>query len=208
MKTSRFLPSHRLVALALLAIAHVVQPIRAADSAPVVAKSSVNAPVTVTDNGASWTMDNGIVKATILKNNGNMQSVIYHGIGIPNARSEYWERVPGGQITPSVTIDPASNGGERAEVAVKGVDGRMDIEVRYTLERGVSGFYTYAEYTHKASYPAAGFGENRFILQMNPTFNWLSVDQDRNQLMIANQDQRSGTVILANEQSIVAAGYY
>jgi rhamnogalacturonan endolyase len=208
MKTPRFLPSHRLVALALLAIALVVQPIRAADSAPVVAKSSVNAPVTVTDNGASWTMDNGIVKATILKNNGNMQSVIFHGLGIPNARSEYWEQVPSGQVTPSLTIDPAKNGGERGEVAVKGVNGRIDIEVRYTLERGVSGFYTYAEYTHKASYPTAGFGENRFILQMNPTFDWLSVDQDRNQLMIANQDQRSGTVIHAKEQSILAAGNY
>ncbi len=196
------------MALALFAAAFATLPLHAAGPAPLVAKPAVNAPVTVTDNGATWTMDNGIVKATVLKNNGNMQSVIYHGIGIPNARSEYWETVPTGQMTASLTIDPAKNGGERGEVAVKGVNGRMDIEVRYTLERGVSGFYTYAEYTHQASYPTAGFGENRFILQMNPTFNWLSVDQDRNQLMIAGQDQRSGTVIHAKEQSILAAGNY
>jgi len=43
---------------------------------------------------------------------------------------------------------------------------------------------------------------------MNPTFDWLSVDQDRNQLMITNTDQRSGTVIHAKEQSIIAAGNY
>ena len=67
-----------------------------------------------------------------------------------------------------MTIDPAKNGGQRGEVAVKGVNGRMDIEVRYVLERGVSGFYTYAEYTHKANYPAASFGENRFILADEP----------------------------------------
>jgi len=207
MNTSTFTRPFGLLATALIALTLSAPMLRAAD-APAVAKVAVNVPVTLTDNGTNWVLDNGIVKATILKANGNMQSVIYHGIGIPNARSEYWERVPGGQVTPSVTIDPAKNGGERAEVAVKGVDGRMDIEVRYTLERGVSGFYTYAEYTHKASYPAAGFGENRFILQMNPTFNWLSVDQDRNQLMIANQDQRSGTVIHAKEQSILAAGNY
>jgi rhamnogalacturonan endolyase len=107
-----------------------------------------------------------------------------------------------------VTIDPAKSGGERGEVAVKGVNAPMDIEVRYVLEKGASGFYTYAQYTHPASYPAGGFGENRFILQMNPTFNWLSVDKDRNQLMISNQDQRSGTVIHAKEQSIIAAGNY
>jgi rhamnogalacturonan endolyase len=207
MKISFFASLRVLLASAFIVLILATPRLRAAD-APVVAKSTVNTPVTVTDNGASWTLDNGIVKATILKANGNMQSVIYHGIGIPNARSEYWEQVPSGQVTPSLTIDPATNGGERAEVAVKGVNSRIDIEVRYTLERGVSGFYTYAEYTHKASYPAAGFGENRFILQMNPTFNWLSVDQDRNQLMIAGADQRSGTVIHAKEQSILAAGNY
>ena len=181
--------------------------VRAADAAPVVAKPTVNAPVTITDNGTTWTMDNGIIKIAVLKNNGNMQTILYHGVSIVG-RSEYWERTPSGQVTPSVTIDPATNGGERGEVAVKGVNAPMDIEVRYVLERGVSGFYTYAQYTHPASYPAGGFGENRFILQMNPTFNWLSVDKDRNQLMISNEDQRSGTVIHAKEQSIIAAGNY
>jgi len=274
----------------------------AAHVMPKVAKVTVNDPVTLTDNGDSWTLDNGIVKATILKSNGNMTTVYYKGIDIPNARSEYWEQTPAGTVTAKVTIDPSTNGGQRAEVSVKGVNpgtpgvrgggggpalgagapggapgaggrgargggaggpgaggagagapgagalaaggrgpgaagaggpagapgapgafgpgaaragvpsgagrGGMDIEVRYTLERGVSGFYTYAEYTHPASYPPAGEGESRFILQMNPTFNWISVDKDRNQLMIANQDQRSGVVIHAKEQSIILAGVY
>ena len=117
--------------------------------------------------------------------------------------------MPSGQVTPSLTIDPAKNGGQRAEVAIKGVDGRMDIEVRYVMERGVSGFYTYAEYSHKASYPAASFGENRFILMsMNPTFDWLSVDADRNMLMCSNEDTRSAVVIHAKEQSILSTGIY
>ena len=34
----------------------------------------VNAPVTLTDNGDTWTMDNGIVKATIVKKNGSLLS--------------------------------------------------------------------------------------------------------------------------------------
>ena len=205
---------------------------------PSVAKVTVNDPVALTDNGDTWTLDNGIVKATSLKSNGNMTTVIYHGIDIPSARSEYWEQTPAGTVTAKVTIDPASNGGERAEVSVKGVNpgtpgvrgggasvaagsnaarygvpsgagkGGMDIEDRYTLERGVSGFYTYAEYTHPASYPPAGEGESRFILQMNPTFNWISVDNDRNQLMIANGDSRTGVVIHAKEQSILLDGVY
>ena len=66
----------------------------AAKALPKVAKVTVNDPVTLTDNGDSWTLDNGIVKATILKSNGNMTTVYYKGIDIPNARSEYWEQTP------------------------------------------------------------------------------------------------------------------
>ena len=129
-------------------------------------------------------MDNGIVKMTLLKRNGNLTSLVYHGIEVLT-RGQYWEQVPSGIITAKVTIDPASNGGERAEVSVKGVYSGdstptragspgggaappggptdpgdeadlgvpggvprgsvgLDIETRFTLERGSSGFYTYA----------------------------------------------------------------
>jgi len=244
----------------------------AAHVPPKVEKVTVNAPVTLTDNGDSWTLDNGIVKMTILKRNGNISSLIYHGIET-QTHGEYWEQVPSGTVSARVTIDPATNGGERAEVSVLGVNpgdhnnpsplggppgggvpaaqdprfpatapaaagaggpgggrrpgaprdqgapggprpggprgGGMDIETRYAMERGSSGFYTYAEYTHKASYPPAGEGESRFILEsMNPTFNWLSVDQDRNQLMTSDADLRKGVVIHAKEQRILLSGVY
>jgi rhamnogalacturonan endolyase len=220
----------RLVLGATLAL--VLPPAaRAADVAPHVAPVTVNAPVTLVDNGDSWTMDNGIVKMTILKANGTIaaSSLTYHGVDILPNRHENWESTPAGQVTARVTIDPASNGGARAEVAVKGVNpggpqsmaddgtqgpgrprnGGMDIEVRYTLERGTSGFYTYAEYTHHAAYPASGFGENRFILEsMNKTFDWLSVDDDRNMLMTSDDDLRKGVVIHAKEQRILTSGVY
>jgi rhamnogalacturonan endolyase len=206
--------------------------------APKLEKVTVNAPVTLTDNGDSWTMDNGIVKMSILKRNGNLSLLVYHGVSVLT-HGEYWEQTPAGTVTATVTIDPATNGGERAEVSVKGVNpgtpgvtgggaetapgsnaarygvpsgagrGGMDIETRYAMERGTSGFYTYAEYTHKASYPPAGEGESRFILEsMNPTFNWLSVDSDRNQLMTSDDDLHKGVVIHAKEQRILTSGVY
>ena len=127
---------------------------------PKVEKVNVNTPVTLTDNGESWTIDNGIVKATVTKRDGNISALVYHGVNILT-RGREWEQVPSGTITSRITIDPATNGGERAEVAVKGINpggaggrgGGMDIETRITMERGTSGFYTYDEYTHKASYP-------------------------------------------------------
>lgn len=240
-----------LCASTFLSLSVVLTSAAPAQSAgPRVAKVAVNQPVTLVDDGDSWTMDNGIVKMTVLKRNGNLSSLVYHGVEVLT-RGEYWEQVPTGTITAKVTIDPASNGGERAEVSVLGVNpgdpnrpsplggppgssvpaaqeqrvpgaagpraprpagprgGGMDIETRYALERGTSGFYTYAEYTHKASYPPAGEGESRFILEsMNRTFDWLSVDHDRNMLMTSDDDLRKGVVIHAKEQRILTSGIY
>ena len=196
--------------LAILSVSIVLAgpSLRSAGAAPAIDKSTVDAAVTVTDKADSWTLDNGIVKATVLKRSGKLTSLVYKGLETLNGRSESWEQLPSGKVAPSLTIDPAKNSGERAEVAVAGVTGRMDIEVRYTLERGVSGLYTYAIYSHGANYPAAGEGESRFINQMTPDFNWLSVDADRNMPMCSNADTRSGVVIHAKEQRIMSTGIY
>lgn len=181
--------------------------LKAADTLPKVAKTNVHVPVTVTDDGGAWVLDNGIVKATINKNSSIITSLIYRGINTMGPGG-IWEQKPTGTVTQSLTIDPAKNGGQRAEVAIKGVNGRMDIEIRYAMERGLSGIYTYAEFSHAATYPAAGEGESRFILQLDPTFDWISVDADRNMLMPAAQDVRGGVVIHAKEQRILLSGIY
>lgn len=181
--------------------------LRASNAAPVVAKPNRDAPVKITDNGPTWMMDNGIVKATIDKG-GGMPSLVYHGheiINDPQKRPGRWSQGPSGKITTSITIDPAQNGGERGEVEVKGVGSPLDVVVRYTMERDVSGIYATAQYSHPANYPEFGFGEGRFLLQMNPLFNWLSVDDDRNMKMA---EDASGVVIHAKEQSIMNTGLY
>ncbi|MDR1673142.1 MAG: hypothetical protein LBS09_06760 [Bacteroidales bacterium] len=97
----------------------------------------------------------------------------------------------------SVTIDPAKNGGKRAEVSVKGIskgrlmgtgpgarqDGQFasDIEIRYTLEQGLAGVYTYCYFEHPADYPLTQLGEARFCAKLADFFDWLSVDATRNQ---------------------------
>ena len=117
------------------------------------------ASVTVTDNGNSWTLDNGIVKATVNKDSGSMPSLIYRGLQMLAASGGTWEHNPQGapSVVNSITIDPASNGGARAEVSIKGVSGGTfmmtssapgggtlcDIEIRYYLGTGDSGIYVY-----------------------------------------------------------------
>jgi len=195
-----------------------------AAAAPKVAKTDVNAPVTVVDNGNTWTLDNGIVKATINKRSGNMPSLVYHGFETLGGRGGDWEETPqlAPQLTQTITIDPASNGGARAEVAVKGVTGGTvmltptapgggtycDIEIRTALGRGESGVYTYAIFSHPAAYGPMGMGESRFITFLNRSFDWLSVDADRNMLACAPTDWGTGVVVHAKEQRIMSQGYY
>ncbi|MGD1083371.1 MAG: hypothetical protein ABSA47_01320, partial [Verrucomicrobiota bacterium] len=160
MKTLLSAAPRGLLATAFLSLALAAPGPRAA-AAPLVAKPQSSAAVTVTDsnNGRSWTLDNGIVKATINKGNGNMTSLLFHGVETMGAGG-YWEETPQGapKLTDTLTIDPANNGGARAEVAVKGETGGTvmltpgapgggtycDIEVRYALGRGDSGIYAYA----------------------------------------------------------------
>jgi rhamnogalacturonan endolyase len=144
--------------------------------------------VTVTDNGRSWTLNNGIVKATINKDSGSMTSLIYRGIKTMRSGGGYWEQTPqdAPQLMNTLTIDPATNDGARAEVAIKGVTGGTqmltrdgpgggtycDMEIRYALGRGDSGIYVYAVFTHPASYRAGGVGaESRYITRLNQTFD-------------------------------------
>jgi rhamnogalacturonan endolyase len=218
----------RLFVSASLAIAALtLSPIARLHAAPVVAQPAVNAPVTLTESADSWVMDNGILKATVLKNSGRLSSLIYQGKEMLSPRSEGWEQYPTqaadvGRLTDSVTIDPAKNNGERAEVSVKGVTNgeislgtgvggntRCDLEIRYTLGRGDSGFYTYQIFTHPAAYPATSCGgESRFINQLSRGFDWLSVDSDRNMAMCSNADTNAGVVIHAKEQRILSTGIY
>jgi len=206
MKTALSVRMRGLLASTFLSIALAVPVLHADDAAPVVAKPTANADVKVTDNGDTWTLDNGIVKATIRKS-GNMSSLVYQGTELIG-RGGNWEQTPSGEVTQSVTIDPAKNSGDRAEVSVKGVNGKMDIELRYCMERGVSGFYTYAIFSHGASYPAAGIGEGRFCIEGRPVMDWLSVDADRNMLMCNDADEAAGVVIHAKEQRILSTGIY
>src|ERR1017187_9175213 len=72
---------------------------------PKVEKVNVNTPVTLTDNGESWTLDNGIVSLAVAKRDSNISSLVYHGVSIIT-RGREWEQTPSGAVTSTVTIDP------------------------------------------------------------------------------------------------------
>ena len=66
------MPAHRRFCSSLLPLAIAGTMLGAEEPAPHVAAPESNAPVTVADSGRTWVLDNGIVQATINKNNGNL----------------------------------------------------------------------------------------------------------------------------------------
>jgi rhamnogalacturonan endolyase len=154
-----------------------------------------------------------------------MPSLLYKGVQIMAASGGTWEHTPQGapQVTNSISIAPATNGGARAEVSIKGISGGTfmmtrsapgggtlcDVELRYSLGRGDSGIYVYSILSHPASYPAAGVGaEDRYITRLNQAFDWITVDKDRNLLEAAPTDWGTGVVVHAKEQRIMSKGVY
>jgi rhamnogalacturonan endolyase len=160
------------------------------------------AAVSVTENESSFTLTNGIVTARILKSSGDIRSMQFKGTEVLTDQSGhaggYWshDTTGGKSVVTKVTIDPAGNGGERAEVSVKGISGGIkmghgpgaaadgdfpaDIDIRYTLGRGDSGIYTYCIFDHRPDYPAASMTEARFAVKLANFFDWMSIDAHRN----------------------------
>jgi rhamnogalacturonan endolyase len=184
--------------VALLAL----MTLTAAAPAAITAQTAQATAVSVTEDETSFTVSNGIVRARILKSNGDIRSLLYKGTELLTDQSGhaggYWSHdTTGGKgIVTKVTIDPAGNGGERAEVSIKGISGGIkmghgpgaaadgdfpaDIDIRYTLGRGDSGIYTYCIFEHKPEYPGATMTEARFATKLASFFDWMSIDALRN----------------------------
>lgn len=157
--------------------------------------------VTVSENADSFTLSNGVMTARVLKRSGDLQSLTFRGRDMLTDKSghagAYWshDTTGGTDLITRITIDPKTNGGERAEVSVKAISGGIkmghgpgaakdgdfpaDIEIRYTLDRGSTGIYTYCVFEHRPEYPAATMTEARFAAKLAATFDWMTVDAKR-----------------------------
>ena len=180
--------------------------------------AAADAQVTITDTGGVYTLANGIVTAQIDKASGRLRSLTYRGIETIN--TGYWSHTPSGpDVMDTVTISPQTNGGRRGEVSIKEVSGGhpmgsgpggstvADIEVRYALDRGSSGLYTYSILQHKPSYPTTSIGEARFAVKLNDdVFDWMTVDADRNLKMITAYDWDHGTRLNMKEARRMTTG--
>ena len=182
--------------------------------------------VTLSETPDTYTLQNGIVIARINKDSGGLVSLEYHGTQLLHGDARhpggYWSHAPAGKrVTDTLTIDPKTNSGMRAEVSIKGLSneeamGRgpggstiADLEIRYALGKGDSGVYTYSIFNHPSSYPATSVGEARFALKLNPkVFDWMTIDANRNKQMATPEDWDAGTQLNMKEARRLTTGIY
>ena len=188
---------------------------------------AANNAVIITENDSVFTLDNGIVTAQVSKRSGDLTSLKYKNLELLENNSGraygYWshDASRGEQHFTSVTIDPKSNQGEHGEVSVKGISGGRpmgngpggsviaDIEIRFALNRGDSGVYTYSIFSHPTNYPGTSLGEARFCAKLNDeVFDWMTVDANRNMQVITTYDWNHGVVMNMKEARRMTSGLY
>jgi rhamnogalacturonan endolyase len=195
-------------------------------------------PVTIKDDGLTYTMSNGYINLKIDKRTADLISVKTTNSVTPNAElmgyvsghhAGYWEQSPAlaARRTAGISIDPVLTNGKRGEVFIKGYsDGKSilgknpsaagqaggliaDLEIRYTLERGSKGLYTYAIFTHQDTYPAGSVGESRFGFKLSgKIFDWMSIDDQRNGLMPTGKDWDGGQDLNMKEARRLTTGTF
>ena len=135
---------------------------------------NTGANVTLTDNGSTVVLANGIITATVTKSSAIVTSMLYKGFQFVSSKSgqaNIYFSMDGGttyQNPSNCVYTIVTQTTDMVDVSCKhfyvSTDPHaLDIDIHYVLRRGASGLYVYAVLTHPASYPATTMGEWRMV---------------------------------------------
>jgi autotransporter-associated beta strand protein len=191
--------------------------------------TGTGASVTLTDNGTTVTLANGLVSILCTKAGATINQINYtynNGKGTTTTQllndgtdggELYWET--GGfdatdsgyfsDTTYTVVANPANNGGNYAEISMisaSATNGAM--EVHFSMLRGSPGFYVTPIWFHRSTDEAEGLGETRDNIYGGSIFNWMSVDAARSRLMEVSGGSAIGVQGAPVEVSLWTNGIY
>ncbi|HSY17655.1 MAG TPA: polysaccharide lyase family protein, partial [Candidatus Acidoferrales bacterium] len=182
--------------------------------------TGTGSPVTLTDNGTTVTMANGIMSLVITKSSAQIGTINYTFnntgstqtlnlvSGNPNGGKLYWENSNNEGLSFSYSV--VANNGDYAEVSLPCTTaGLIGMEIHFAMRRGSTGFYVAVIWSHLGTDPAIGMGECRDNIYAGSIFNWMSVDATRNRLMSVSTSATASPVAGApKEVTIWTSGIY
>ena len=142
------------------------------------AASAVAQSVTLTDNGTTFTLSNGIVSATVAKTNGNCMDFRLAGGAnlLANGGKLYFDANGstdgGSSVYVNFTPDSyrvVTNTSQRVETALTDTSlTGFNAELHYVMRAGDSGFYVYTVWRHGPGNPTAMLEQSRMVLRCDP----------------------------------------
>lgn len=179
--------------------------------------------VSLSQDERTFRMENGRLEVVVEKASGKLLSAALDGRNVLRGGSGYWSmsagsarsRVEGFGDSKSqkVMIDPAGNGGARAEVACvfqgDGKDGAYPgvAELRYELAKDSPILHACAVLRHGKGDAPFQLGEGRFLLKLDSdVFHHLSIDTKRNREMPSGEDWDRGEQLNMKEVRRLKSG--
>lgn len=179
--------------------------------------------VSLVQEGNRFRMSNGELTVTIEKSSGRVIGVKLGGTDLLGKGTGYWSmaassgrsRVGGFGVSKEqfVSIDPATNGGERAEVVCRFHGTGEDLaypgksEIRYSIGRQSTTLHATAVLGHGEGDAPFRIGEGRFVMKLDGgIFDQLTIDKDRNWIMPTGADWDAGSPLNLKEARRMTTG--
>ncbi|KAL0812927.1 hypothetical protein Bca101_069370 [Brassica carinata] len=163
------------------------------------------------DKGNHVVMDNGIARVTLSKPDGIVTGIEYNGIDnlleVLNEESNrgYWDLVWSGpgtagtfDVIKGTKFEVIIENEEQIEISFtrkwdpsqEGKAVPLNIDKRFVMLRGSSGFYTYAIYEHLKEWPAFSIAETRIAFKLRKEkFHYMAITDDRQRFMPLPDDR-------------------
>jgi autotransporter-associated beta strand protein len=176
--------------------------------------SGTSPAVTLTSNGSTATLSNGIVSIVCNESDAYLTSISYtynNGSGTTTTQmlnggtdggqfyigTDEYGGFAGSATTYSVVVNPATGDtnhpagtyGEIDLVSTSSTNGTVDIH--FSMLQGSPGFYVTASWMHRSTDGPQVLGETRTNIYAGSIFNWMSVDSGRNKVMAVNPGNTS-----------------